>query len=129
MQHSTARRPNTTVPALVCCSVGALLILASLVPLGKIAPQSQWTEEDAAAYDRVALEYKRSAYQNPGGLGLTEEEHAARVEKLKEAADAMRDKLEAARRQGDLWSWQLRWIGIATTSLGIVLHFAGRYWA
>lgn len=106
--------------------MGALFILVSFVPLGTMASHSQWTEEDSTSYDRISLEYKKSAYQDPGELGLTEEELAARIEKLKTAADAMREKLKNARQHGDVWSQRLRWIGLATTVLGIVLHLAGQ---
>lgn len=126
MGDSPSRNSFLATCAYICCGIGALLIMGSLLPLGAIASQSQWTEKDSAAYDRISLEYKKSAYQDAGELGLTEEDQAVRIEKLKTAVDSMRDKLDNARRQGDVWSRQLRWIGLATTALGIVLHFAGR---
>ena len=126
MGEPALRSPDLARSATICCALGALLILASLLPLGKIVAHSQWTEEDSTAYDRISLEYKKAAYQDHRELGLSEEEQAVRIEKLKSAVDAMTDKLRNARMQGDVWPRRLRWIGLATTALGIVLHLAGR---
>jgi hypothetical protein len=112
--------------AYFCCGIGALLILGSLVPLGSIASQSHWTAEDSTAYDRISLEYKRAAFQDAGRLGLTEQEQAARVEKLKSVVDAMQQKLKNANQQGDVWSRRMWWLGLATTVLGIGLHLVGQ---
>jgi hypothetical protein len=105
-----------------CCAIGALLIVGSLIPLGSTVTQSQWTEEDSKAFDRVSLEYKKAAFQSAGRMGLTEQERATRVEKLKTAVDAMQQKLKNARLQGDVWSRRLWWLGLATTTLGVGLH-------
>jgi hypothetical protein len=126
MGDSSPRNLYLARSAYCCCGIGTLLIVGSLLPLGSIASQSQWTEQDSTVYDRISLEYKRAAFQDAGRLGLTEQEQAARVEKLKSAVDAMQQKLKRARQQGSVWSRRLWWLGIATTGIGIVLHLVGQ---
>jgi hypothetical protein len=119
---SSPRSPYLARFAYCCCGIGTLSIVGSLLPLGSTAVQFQWTEQDSTAFDRISFEYKKAAMQDAGRLGLTEQEQAARVEKLKSAVDAMQQKLKRARQQGTVWSRRLWWLGLATMGIGIVLH-------
>jgi len=109
--------PTVPLP-LVMLILGVLLIAASFLPLGKWAAKSQWTTEDSAAFDRVSVEYKRSAYQSPARAGLTESEWKAQRERMQRQLKALQQKLERAKSQPKRWSRYLLGIGSLLTAAG-----------
>lgn len=113
---------KAAVLSVLFCVVGAMLVLASLLPLDSFASRSNWSMEDSDSYDRITEEYKDSTYKSPGELGLTQEQYDQRQKELLTAVEAMRDKLEYARGRGSVWKQRLRWSGIATTAVGLILH-------
>ena len=85
-----------------------------------------WTKEDAAALDRVTVEYKLSAYKSPARAGVSEEEWATQRARMKTKMDAMNEKLRTALDQPERWSRYLLWSGILAVALGAAIHYAAR---
>ena len=106
--------------------LGLLLIASSFLPLSDFAARSAWTTQDTIAYDRLSLEYHRSAYQSPARVGLTKEEFAARQQELKQRFDAMRGKLEYARQRPDAWRRYLLGGGAALSFAGALGYLRQR---
>ncbi len=123
LQKNSQRQPHSWLP-IVSLIAGALLIAASFFPIGRFASQSLWTVENSAKYDRVTQEYKRSAYQNPARTGLSKKENEARRERMKQQIDVMKERLEYAKNQPELWSRYFLWAGILLAAAGGLGHFA-----
>ncbi len=120
----TERRPG----ALTVCAiaVGLSLVLASHFPFGSLVRDRLWTGEDAARYNRITLEYHKSAYQTPARKGLTEPQMEARQQRLRKEFESMRDRLTTARRQPRAWRQMLLWTGATLIMIGIAGRLAGR---
>lgn len=113
--------------SLVCIlliAFGVVLIIASWMPLGRVASQAMWTSEDSAAYSKIRQQSHRTAYQSPTRTGNTKAQRKAQQERLKDQAEAMRKKLERARQQPQLWSQYLLWSGTLFTVCGFLGHIA-----
>jgi len=98
------------LPALVV-TLGLTLVVLSFLPFGNLVTHRLWTAADAARYDRVTLEYHKSAYQEPARAGLTQSQWQARHEQLQKEFEALRDKLATTRQQPHTWSQFLLWSG------------------
>lgn len=131
--HATAKNSSSqekestfSYPALVV-ALGLTLVVMSFLPLGTLAAGHLWTAEDASRYDRITLEYHKSAYQTPARQGLTDSQLQARQERLRKEFESLRDKLASARRQPDTWSRILRWTGSLLTLGSVAGYLASRY--
>lgn len=102
--------------------LGVLLILASFFPIGDLVAKSQWTREDSATYDKIATQYKRSAYQPAARQGLSEAELAKQRKKMERRLQAMEQQLQRAREQPKRWSRYLLWGGVAVLAIGLAFN-------
>jgi len=112
--------------ALGAILIGVFLILASMLPLGGLAPTSQWTGKDAENFATISEEYHRSASQSPGGAGLTAEQIDIQNGKLKDSFEEMSKKLEHAKSQPQRWSRILLGIGSLLTAVGFYANATRR---
>lgn len=99
-------------------ALGIALIIVSWTPIGRVASQAIWTNEDSAAYSKLHQQRHHAAYQSPARAGITEAEMKAQQERLKTRAEAMRKKLEYARQQPRRWSQYLLWSGALLAAVG-----------
>lgn len=121
--ESIERRVRFTVswPSLMLV-LGVGLVVASFIPLDEVASNSQWTEEDAHAYERISVEYHRSSHQTPARAGLTQAELDQRHADLEKRFEKMRTKLEHARSRPKAWSRYLLVGGALLSALGALAH-------
>ncbi|MGI9427119.1 MAG: hypothetical protein ACR2NM_00560 [Bythopirellula sp.] len=99
-------------------TVGVLLIGASFLPVGNWVARSQWSREDTAAYDRVSMAYKKSAYESPVRKGLSQAEWDAQRDRMRQQMESLQQKLDGAKRQPQRWSRYLLGIGSLLTAAG-----------
>jgi len=115
-----------TLVCVLLIALGIMLIVASWMPIGRVASRAMWTHEDSAAYSELRQQLHRSAYQDPARAGITETQMKAQQEKMKKQAETMHEKLEHARSQPDRWSQYLLWSGALLTGLGGLSHLTAR---
>jgi len=102
--------------------VGALLIGASLLPIGDWAAKLQWSAEDSADFDRVSNEYKLSNYKSPARSGLSAAEWEAQREKMRQRMQALQKQLEQAKQLPKRWSRYFLGAGSLLTAAGFYAH-------
>jgi len=117
------KQPVRVVMSFVLVAVGILLVGFSVFQIS-FGSENLWTKEDSAAYDRVTLEYHRSAYQSADQAGRTEEEMKKYRENLRNQFEKMRRKLEEARSPRSLWTSYTFWTGAICCFVGILLPFS-----
>lgn len=120
---SPSFRSALTLPLLLLVA-GVLLIVASFLPLGNFAAQSQWTSQDAAEFDRLGNEYKKITYQSPARMGLSEAEWEAQRKRIRQQIDAFQQRLDQAKAQPARWSRFLLGAGVLLSVAGAVVQAA-----
>ncbi len=112
------------IPAILLVS-GIGLIITSWTPIGKLSTHSIWNREDSAAYSRLVEENHHITYETPERSGLTEEQLAAKRQRIEQKLAAKIEKLEYAKSRPEGWSRNLFWSGVVLVVLGGLAHLLG----
>jgi len=107
--------------------LGIALIVASWTPVGRVASQAMWSNEDSASYSKLRQQLHSSAYQSSARAGLTETEMKAQRERLEIQAGAMHKKLERAKSMPQRWSRYLLVVGCLLTVTGFYANATRRF--
>ena len=124
MQDDSEKRTGrllASVPV-VLVGLGVLLVGLSFSSLGDRIAASQWTPEDAKAYERVSQELKISAYRTPDRVALSEKEWLAQRERMNRQLKAMQHKLNRVKRLPKQWNRYLLWSGVLLAVVGGLWH-------
>jgi hypothetical protein len=124
MADTDAQAPRRLLPT-VLLVLGILLILTSWTPIGKLESEAVWTPDDSVAYSRLVEENHRIAYEAPERSGLTDEQLAAKRQRIEQQLAAKIEKLEYAKSRPEVWSRNLFWSGALLVTLGGLSHLLG----
>ena len=100
-------------------------MLISFTPLSDLTIELGWSPEDSTRMGELARENHRLTYVPPERLGISEEELQAQRRQVKEALDAMTDRLKEVRERPTLLSRILLVCGLALCLLGWLSHLLG----